>query len=75
MRPDVIITDELVRDDALSVSRAIAAGVIVIASAHFSTFSHLDPSLSTLFDYYVFLDEKIIGKIRAIYDRNGREIK
>ncbi len=75
MRPDVIITDELVKDDALAVSRAVAAGVIVIASAHFSSFSRLDPPLSALFDNYVFLDEKMIGKIRAIYDRNGREIK
>lgn len=75
MRPDVIITDELVKDDASAVSRAIAAGVIVIASAHFATFSHIDPSLSALFDNYVFLDEKIIGKIRAIYDRSGREIE
>ncbi len=74
MRPDVIITDELAKEDALAVARAIAAGVIVVASAHFAAFSKIDDALLPLFDDYVFLDKQIIGKISAIYDRNGKEM-
>ena len=74
MRPDVIITDELVKDDALAVARAISAGVIVVASAHFSAFSKVEQALLSLFERFVFLDEQTVGKIRAIYDKSGREI-
>lgn len=74
MRPDVIITDELSFTDCDAVKRAIFAGVVVIASAHFSTISHVKEPFMGLFDRYVILDERKIGKIRAVYNEKGQMV-
>lgn len=74
MRPDIIITDELSASDCEAVEKAISAGIAVVASAHFSDIRAVQAPFSGLFERYVLLERKEIGKIRAIYDRNGREI-
>lgn len=74
MRPDIIITDELSNTDCLAVEKAYNAGVVVIASAHFSKLEHIKEPFLGLFDRIVVLDDKKIGVIRAIYDRGGKRI-
>ncbi len=74
MRPDLIITDELSAADCAALERAVAAGVNVIASAHFADISAIKPPFIGLFDYFVVLDEREIGKIKGIYDCQGREL-
>ncbi len=71
MRPDVIITDELSMDDCAALKKAVEAGVKVIASAHLTKFSYINSALLSIFERFVFLDEQEIGKITAIYDRDG----
>lgn len=73
LRPDVMLTDELSAHDCAAVERAISGGVKVIASAHFSDPRRVPPPFSELFDYYVFLDETTIGKIKGIYGENVKE--
>ncbi len=74
MRPDIIVTDELSENDCLVLQKAIAAGLTVIASAHFSDIRFVKPPFSQLFSRYVLLDEQKIGKIKGIYDEKGREL-
>lgn len=74
MRPDVIITDELSEQDCAAVKRAIAGGVKVLASAHFESVKEIKPPFSGLFERYVFLDKRKIGKISGVYDEALREI-
>ncbi len=74
MRPDIIVTDELSVQDCQAVERAVNAGVYVLASAHFASFAALSPSFCGLFDRYVFLDHEKIGKLYAIYGKNGEEL-
>ena len=74
MRPDLMITDELSKEDCIAVEKAIFSGVIVLASAHFFDICNIEKPFMGLFDRYVILDEKEIGKIKGIYDKNGREI-
>ena len=73
MRPDIIVTDELSHTDCQSVERAVCAGVKVLASAHFSNFSHIQKPFLDIFDLFVILDENKIGKIKNIYDKTGEE--
>ena len=73
MRPDIMITDELSFTDCAAIEKAIAAGIKVVASAHFSKISHIKPPCLGLFERYVVLDEREIGKIKGIYDEKGRE--
>ena len=74
MRPDVMITDELSKADCSAIEKAIAAGIKVVASAHFSKMSHVQAPFFGLFERYVVLDEMEIGKIKGIYDEKGQEI-
>lgn len=74
MRPEIIITDELSLDDCKAVERAINAGINVLASAHFSEIENINAPFLGLFDYYVVLDTKTLGKIKNIYDKNGRAV-
>ena len=62
MRPDVIVTDELLPEDYAAVRRAVNSGICVLASAHL-----LDPEKvpEKLFDRYVCLDG--LGAIKGIY--------
>ncbi len=75
LRPDIVITDELSAVDCNAIERAILAGIKVIASAHFSSIGHVKKPFFGLFERYVLLDEREIGKIKAIYDEEGREIQ
>ena len=73
MRPDIMITDELSSTDCAAIEKAIAAGIKVVASAHFSKMSHIKSPFLELFERYVVLDEREIGKIKGVYDEEGRE--
>ena len=73
MRPDIMITDELSSTDCAAIEKAIAAGIKVVASAHFSKMSHIKSPFLGLFERYVVLDEREIGKIEGVYDEEGRE--
>lgn len=72
MRPDIIITDELSKQDCAAIEKAVTAGVYVLASAHFSDFSFVQEPFLSLFDRFVLLDEQKIGNIREIYDKKGQ---
>lgn len=74
LRPDIIITDELSEKDCSAVQRAISSGIKVIASAHIADRNYLKTPFIPLFERYVLLDSTCIGKIRAIYDKDGREM-
>lgn len=74
MRPDIIITDELSSDDYKAVEKAVFAGITVVASAHCSQMSSVKPPLLGLFERYVLLDEREIGKIKGVYGLDGREL-
>lgn len=73
MRPDIMITDELSAADCSAVERAIFGGVKVIASAHFSEIFDVKPPFSGLFERYVLLDSKTIGKVKAVYNEKLEE--
>lgn len=73
MRPDVIITDELSETDCMAVERAIRAGIIVLASAHFASMEKVKPCFKGLFERYVLLSNTTVGKIAMIYDEQGKE--
>ncbi len=72
MRPEIIITDELSLQDCAALERAIAAGIHVIASAHFSDMRFVTPPFKRLFSRFVLLNERKIGEIKEIYDEEGR---
>ncbi len=74
MRPEIIVTDELSLADCEAIEKAVAAGIIVVASAHFAEFSYIKPPFLAIFDAFVVLDDREIGKIKGVYDREGREI-
>lgn len=74
MRPEIIITDELSLADCVVLKKAVAAGICVIATAHFSAFHFVEEPFKELFERYVLLDEEEIGKIKGIYDKDGKEI-
>ncbi len=74
MKPDIIVTDELSQKDCDALLKAVAAGVTVIASAHFSDMQLVREPFLALFDRFVLLDERNLGKIKGIYDMEGREI-
>ena len=69
MRPDVIVTDELLPEDYAAVRRAVNSGIRVLASAHL-----LDPKNvpEKLFDRYVCLDG--LGVIKQIYGEDGTRV-
>lgn len=74
MRPDIIVTDELSETDCKYVKRAALSGVKVIASAHFKEVQELYPPYLGVFEKYVFLDEREIGRIRNVYDADLKEL-
>ena len=75
MRPDVIITDELVSKEELdAVSTCIRGGVAVLASAHLRDLNALcsdkifaEAAAARLFDYYVVLRTEGVGVVDGIY--------
>ncbi len=74
MRPDIMITDELSTQDCLALEKAVTAGITVVASAHFSDMEYVKAPFLDLFERFVLLDEKEIGKIKGIYDREGVKV-
>ena len=62
MRPDVIVTDELMREDYVAVQRAMESGIAVMASAHLT---RVDDVPEKIFKRYAVLNG--IGKISGIY--------
>lgn len=71
MRPDIIVTDEIMENDISGLRRLIFSGVIVIATAHLDSFEGVLDNKMNVFDYYAFLDRHIIGKLNRVYKRNG----
>lgn len=82
MRPDLIITDELVSQEEVSaVCACIRGGVHVIASAHFKDYESVRQALmlkeavnSGCFSKYIILSTDQIGKVWQIYDNNNQLI-
>jgi hypothetical protein len=72
MRPDIMITDELSAADCNALQRAKNAGITILASAHLTDIHEVSGDFWGLFDYFVFLDDEIIGKIKRIYDGAGK---
>lgn len=62
MRPDVIVTDELLPEDYKAVRRAVESGIVVIASTHLK---RVEDVPDKLFSCYVVLDA--LGRIGKIY--------
>ncbi len=71
MRPDVIITDELILEDYKEVEKTVLSGVKVIASAHGDGVREY---MRGAFDYFVVLSSKEIGKVERIYSASLEEI-
>ena len=74
LRPDVIVTDEISSKDLPILTRTMASGVKVIASAHFEKAEDLQTEFLGKFDRYVFLDGEIVGKVKAVYDKELKEV-
>ncbi len=74
MRPDIMITDELSSADCKSLQRAKNAGITILASAHLTEMRDVSSEFLDLFDYFVFLDNDEIGKIKGIYDGVGKSV-
>lgn len=76
MRPDLIITDEVVSaEEVESIAACIRGGVEVIASAHCRDIEALRASpvfaraaADRLFDYYIQLSSVGVGNVEGIYD-------
>ncbi len=69
MRPDLIVTDELLPEDFEAVRRAIAGGVAVFASAHLTRYEDVREKL---FSRYVLLSG--LGRIKAVLDEAGNDL-
>lgn len=74
MRPDIIITDEITPHDLKAIEKAVFAGVQVIATAHYAEITRIAEPFFALFDYFVLLNEREIGKIKGIYNKQGKEL-
>ena len=82
MRPDLIITDEIVSAaEAEALAACVRGGIDVIASAHCRDLESLlrSPVLEetlrgNVFDYYIVLSSDGIGKVSGIYDAQLREV-
>lgn len=69
MRPEVIVTDELLPEDYFAVRRAVQSGISVLASAHLVRWEDVPEKL---FSRYVFLDR--LGGVGKIYGETGDEL-
>lgn len=69
MRPDVIVTDELLGEDYAAVKQALSGGVCVFASAHLTRFEDVPEKI---FSRYIFLDG--LGKVGRIGKENGSDL-
>lgn len=66
MRPELIVTDELLPEDYPAVRRAREAGLNVFASAHLNS---LEDVPEKIFDRYIFLNG--LGRVQKITDKGG----
>lgn len=66
MRPELIVTDELLLEDYQAVRRAKEAGLHVFASAHLKVFKDIPEKV---FDRYIFLNG--LGQVEKITDAEG----
>lgn len=69
MRPDVIVTDELLPSDYAAVKRATESGIRVMASAHLKRYADVPDKI---FERYVILDG--LGKIGKILGSDGNDL-
>ena len=69
MRPDLIVTDELLPEDYAAVKRAKESGIHVLASAHLRKYEDVPEKL---FERYVILDG--LGKVGKILGSNGENV-
>ncbi len=69
MRPELIVTDELLPEDYAAVGRAIGSGICVFASAHLVRVCDVPQKL---FDRYILLDG--LGKIGTICGADGNAV-
>ena len=74
MRPDVMITDELSENDCVALERARIAGIVILASAHFSDIKYIKEPFRGLFERFVLLSGDTVGKIKRIYGEFGEEL-
>lgn len=78
MRPDVIITDELINDEEVKALCEMAlCGVKIMASSHINSIENLKEFSSykwaienKIFTRYVVLDDKKIGVVKFIFDQD-----
>ena len=75
MRPDIIITDELSKGDLQGLQKAVSAGIIVIASAHFLNIDRVEKEFFPIFDYFVFLNQEKIGVVDKIYRKSEEKLE
>lgn len=77
LAPQVVVTDELAcENDWKCVKNAVNCGVKIIATAHGDSVDDIKTKKGfeyDLFDKYVVLDTKTIGKIKCVYDKNFNE--
>lgn len=69
MRPDLIVTDELLPEDYAAVRRARESGIQVLASAHLKKYEDVPEKL---FERYVILDG--LGKVGKILGSEGENV-
>ena len=69
MRPDLIVTDELLPEDYRAVRRAKESGIIVFASAHLRRYEDVPEKL---FERYALLDG--LGRIGKILGSDGEDV-
>ncbi len=69
MRPDLIVTDELLEEDYPAVKRALKCGISVLASAHLRRAEDVP---ERLFSWYVRLDG--LGKVGEILDSELHDV-
>lgn len=69
MRPDLIVTDELLPEDYAAVRRATESGIFVFASAHLKRYEDVPEKL---FSRYVVLDG--LGRVGRILGSNGENV-
>ncbi|MBR7186261.1 MAG: hypothetical protein IKD43_02080 [Clostridia bacterium] len=69
MRPDIIVTDELLPEDYAAVKRAVDSGICVFASAHLKRF---DDVPEKLFQRYVILDG--LGRVGRVLNEEGDDV-
>ena len=74
MRPEIIVTDELSAKDCVAITRAVDAGICVLASAHFVSMQSVGKEFRGIFDRYVVLSDSVIGKVVGIYNKLGEEV-